>query len=97
MSLIDFVSRAAHLPSWQSSITGEVGPAKIKVVRMDERAYPEEIHDYNEALLVIEGKLLLRVKRDVITIGPGQMYLALAGTPHAVLPGSNGTLVIIDV
>ncbi|TKC87873.1 cupin domain-containing protein [Trinickia terrae] len=64
---------------------------------MDEQPYEEETHDYNEGLLVVDGKLLLQVEEEKVVVEAGQMYLALAGTPHAVLPGSHGTLVIIDV
>jgi len=98
MPLIDFNSLAGDLATtWRSSVVGEVGSAKIKVLRMDEQSYGEETHDYNEGLLVVEGKLFLQVARETVTVETGQMYLALAGIPHAVLPGSYGTLVIIDV
>jgi len=36
MSLIDFKSvAAAQAVAWKSTIVGEVGPARIKVLRMD--------------------------------------------------------------
>lgn len=98
MSLIDFKSvAAAQAVAWKSTIVGEVGPARIKVLRMDAQAYEAEVHDYNEGLLVLEGRMLLEVAGETIIVEAGQMYLALAGVPHAVLPGSHGTLVIIDV
>ncbi|MGV2287381.1 cupin domain-containing protein [Trinickia sp. YCB016] len=98
MSLIDFDTFAASLPdAWKSSIVGHVGPARIKVLKMDEQAYGEETHDYNEALIVASGELKLQVAGETILVGAGQMYLAEAGVPHAVLPGSHGTLVIVDV
>jgi mannose-6-phosphate isomerase-like protein (cupin superfamily) len=98
MSLIDFDSLAASLPAvWTSSIVGQVGPARIKVLRMDEQAYQEETHDYNEGLLVVNGKLMLQVLGEEVVVAPGQMYLAVAGVAHSVLPGSCGTLVIIDM
>lgn len=50
-----------------------------------------------EALPVIDGRLLLQVPGETIDVAAGQLYLAQAGTPHAVLPGSYGTLVIVDV
>lgn len=98
MPLLDFASIAEGLEKpWKSSIIGNIGPAKIKVVRMDQRPLVEETHDYNEALVVLDGSLKLNVDGDEITVLPGQMYLAIGGTPHTVLPGSHGTLVIIDV
>ncbi|AIO38431.1 cupin domain-containing protein [Burkholderia sp. AU19243] len=98
MSLIDFKSvAAAQAAAWKSTIVGEVGPARIKVLRMDAQPYDAEVHDYDEGLLVLDGRLMLEVDARTIVVEPGQMYLATAGTRHAVLPGSHGTLAIIDV
>lgn len=98
MPLLDFTALAAQLPdTWKSTRLGQVGPARIKVLRMDAQAYEEETHDYNEGLLVIDGHLRLSIGNDAIEVGAGQMYLVEAGTAHGVLAGSHGTLVIIDV
>ncbi len=98
MPLLDFAAIAEHLPnSWKSTCLGQVGPARIKVLRMDEQAYEEETHDYNEGLLVISGCLQLTVGGEVVSVGAGQMYLVEAHTAHAVLKGSQGTLVIVDI
>ncbi|WP_025858664.1 cupin domain-containing protein [Pseudomonas sp. CHM02] len=98
MPLLDFAAIAGQLPdSWKSTRLGQVGPARIKVLRMDEQAYEEETHAYNEGLLVIEGQLRLSIGDSEIRVGAGQMYLVEAGIAHAVLAGSHGTLVILDV
>ncbi len=98
MPLLDFAAIAEQLPdTWKSTRLGQVGPARIKVLRMDEQAYVEETHDYNEGLLVISGCLHLSLEGEQIKVGAGQMYLVQAGTAHAVLAGSHGTLVILDV
>lgn len=98
MTSIDFKLIAKTLPAaWRSAVVGKVGAANIKVLRMDGQPYAEETHDYNEGLLVLDGQLLLQVGQARIVVEAGQMYLAQAGTAHAVLPGSHGTLVIIDV
>ena len=98
MPLLDFAAIAGQLPeSWKSTHLGQVGPARIKVLRMDEQAYEEETHDYNEGLLVVSGLLRLGIGNEEIRVDAGQMYLMEAGIAHAVLAGSHGTLVIIDV
>ena len=98
MPLLDFAAIAEQLPdSWKSTRLGQVGPARIKVLRMDEQAYEQETHDYNEGLLVISGHLLLSIADQAIRVETGQMYLVEAGVAHGVLPGSRGTLMIIDV
>ena len=98
MPLLDFAALAGQLPdSWKSTRLGQVGPAQIKVLRMDEQAYEAETHAYNEGLLVINGLLRLSIGDEEIRVEAGQMYLVQAGIAHAVLAGSQGTLVIIDV
>lgn len=98
MALIDFGSIAAGLPeAWRSRVVGQVDAARIKVLRMDDAPYPAETHDYNEGLLVVSGRMLLEVAGEEVVVDAGQMYLAEAGVAHAVLAGSHGVLVIVDV
>jgi quercetin dioxygenase-like cupin family protein len=98
MSLFDLTALAAGLPqAWRSRVLGHVGSANIKVLRMDSCSSEEEVHDYNEGLLVISGQLRLQVAGDEIVVRAGQLYQASAGVPHRVLPGSEGTLVIFDL
>jgi len=98
MPLFDLLTISANLPTpWQSTILGQVGPARIKVLRMDEMSYGEETHDYNEALLVLSGRMLLQVAGETVVVKAGELYFAAAGVAHAVLPGSDGSLVIVDI
>lgn len=97
MSLVDFELIARGLASdWKSLVVGEVGGSRLKVMRMSQLPYEEEIHSYNEGLLVIEGELKLKVAGEEISVDSGKMFLVKAGTPHEVLAGSHGTLVVID-
>ena len=97
MSLLDLVSISQSLPhAWKSTVLGRVGGSNIKVLRMDEMSSAQEVHDYTEGLLVISGQLMLSVGGESICVNEGQIYLAAAGVPHAVLSGSHGVLVIFD-
>lgn len=96
--LFDLNQQAAELPeAWRSSVLGRVGAANIKVLRMDARSIADEVHDYSEGLLVISGHLRLQVAGEEVVVRAGQLYQAAAGVPHRVLPGSEGTLVIVDL
>ncbi|HEJ7171806.1 TPA: cupin domain-containing protein [Serratia marcescens] len=97
--LFDLNLQAAELPeAWRSTVLGRVGAANIKVLRMDARSIADEVHDYSEGLLVISGHLRLQVAGEVVVVvRAGQLYQAAAGVPHRVLPGSEGTLVIVDL
>ena len=98
MSLYDLKTEALALPeTWHSRVLGRIGTANLKVLRMDERSVIEEVHEYDEGLLVIDGRLELGVTGKKISVTAGQLYIAKAGTPHTVETGSFGTLVIIDL
>jgi mannose-6-phosphate isomerase-like protein (cupin superfamily) len=91
------IEAAAQLQqAWTSKVIGAVGTAKIKLIRMDGTAYPEECHDYTEGLLVLDGQMMLNVDGQRIPVGSGEIYLVPAGVPHHVDSGSHGVLLILD-
>lgn len=97
MSKINIPQLAESLQaSWQSTVLGHVGDAQFKVLRMDGTAYPNESHAFKEALMVVTGQLNLEVHGSIAVVRSGEVFIVPAGTPHAVAPGSHGTLVIID-
>ncbi|PJR64626.1 MULTISPECIES: cupin domain-containing protein [Raoultella] len=98
MSLFDLRTEAHALQeAWRSQVLGRIGETNLKILRMDERSVIEEVHEYDEGLLVIDGRLELSVKGKKISVTSGQLYVAKAGVPHTVEIGSFGTLVIIDL
>lgn len=98
MPLYDLRTEVDALPkAWHSQILGRIGEANLKVVLMDEHSVTEEVHEYDEGLLVIDGRLELSVKGKKISVTSGQLYIAKAGVPHTVESGSFGTLIIIDL
>lgn len=98
MPLYDLRTEAHAIPeAWHSHILGRVGAANLKVLRMDKRSATEEVHEYDEGLLVIDGCLELSMEGKKISVTSGQLYVAKAGIPHTVETGSFGTLIIIDL
>lgn len=97
MSKIDLKAVAASLPqAWRSRIVGRPGGANLKVLRMDSVAYPEEVHAFDEALLVLDGRMNLHIQGHTTGVAAGEVFIVPAGVPHAVAPDSFGTLLIID-
>lgn len=97
MSKIDLKSFAASLPqAWHSSTVGRPGGANLKVVRMDNSPYTEEVHAFDEALLVLDGQMNLQIHGHTTCVSGGEVFIVPAGVPHAVAPGSSGTLIIVD-
>jgi mannose-6-phosphate isomerase-like protein (cupin superfamily) len=95
--LFDLAQAAQLEQAWRSKRLASVGDANLKLLRMDAQAYPVETHAYAEGLLVLDGELYLEVAGEAVTVAAGQLYVVPAGVPHAVRPGSGGTLLIIDV
>ncbi len=97
MSKVDLAASAASLPdAWRSQVVGRAGGANFKVLRMDASAYPDECHDFDEALLVLEGQMNLEIQNAVLAVRAGEVFIVPAGVPHAVAAGSSGVLIIID-
>ncbi|MGK5627513.1 cupin domain-containing protein [Streptomyces sp. URMC 123] len=98
MSAVDLAATAAGLPeAWSSRRLGMVGPACVKVLRMDGLPVEEERHEAAEALLVLDGRLELEVDGLPVTVRAGELFMVAAGAAHAVRPGSRGTLVIVEL
>jgi quercetin dioxygenase-like cupin family protein len=97
MNKTDLLEEASTLPdTWRSVVVGRAGGANVKVLRMDEGAYPRETHEFDEALLVLDGQMNLEIDSRVLPVHRGEVIIVPAGVPHAVALGSHGTLVIID-
>jgi len=97
MGKIDLLAVASTLPAaWRSKVVGLAAGANVKVLRMDGSEYPNEDHSFDEALLVVEGQMNLRLNSELVQVAAGEVYIVPAGVPHAVASGSHGTLVIID-
>ncbi|WP_327678378.1 cupin domain-containing protein [Kitasatospora sp. NBC_00458] len=97
MSQVDLFRTAGALPqAWSSHALGDVGTARVKVLRMDGTPVPEEAHGGAEALVVLDGRLELTVEGADLSVGPGELYLVPAGARHTVREGSRGTLLIVE-
>lgn len=97
MSKTNLLHKSSSLPdAWRSVVVGRAASANVKVLRMDGRAYPDETHEFDEALLVLDGQMNLEIDSQVLSVHQGEVFIVPAGHPHAVAPGSHGTLVIID-
>ena len=97
MRKTNLLLESSSLPeAWRSVVVGRAANANVKVLRMDDRAYPSETHEFDEALLVLDGEMNLEIDSQVLSVRQGEVFIVPAGRPHAVASGSHGTLVIID-
>lgn len=94
---INLQNRATELAApWCSTIIGQAAGANVKVLCMDGAVYPHEVHDFDEALLVIDGQMNLDIAGEITSVRTGEIFIVPAGVAHGVAAGSAGTLVIID-
>ncbi|WP_413736506.1 cupin domain-containing protein [Sodalis sp. RH21] len=92
------INETSALPeAWKSRIISTIGQANIKLIRMDQSGIAAERHeDFAEALILIEGKLQLEIEDHLIDMASGDYYVIPRGKTHRILPGSYGTLLLID-
>lgn len=58
---------------------------------------PDEFHTgFEELLVVIEGQMTLVMDDKTFLLEAGDYYLVPKEAVHGVLPGSHGTLLLID-
>ncbi|WP_279046247.1 cupin domain-containing protein [Cedecea davisae] len=82
---------------WKSQVLGKISGANIKLIKMGGEGIPVESHaGFDELLVVIEGEMDLQVGRETIRLKSGDFYLIPVGAEHRVLPGSHGTLLLVD-
>ncbi|WP_235212906.1 cupin domain-containing protein [Cedecea neteri] len=82
---------------WRSRLLGQVGQANIKLIKMGGEGIPDESHiGFEELLVVIEGQMTLVVDDKTFSLEAGDYYLVPKEAVHRVLPGSHGTLLLID-
>lgn len=96
--MINLEAKAATLPAWKSAVIGQVGTANIKLIKMDGRPIVEEVHDYDEAVFVIEGLLKLEFSGGgSLDLPTGGFFMIPAGQTHSIPPGCRGTLLLVDL
>lgn len=94
-NLIDEASSLPH--AWRSRILGTTGGANLKIIRMDVNGIPYETHNgFDEALLLIDGQMILEIEGEAILMRAGDFQVVPAGKRHRVLKGSYGTLFLVD-
>ncbi|MFJ9691750.1 cupin domain-containing protein [Kitasatospora sp. NPDC101183] len=95
---IEVDARAAELPdAWRSVVLARVATAAVKLLRMDGRELPPEVHGTDEVLFVAEGRLELELDGAEFSLRAGGLCRVPAGARHSVRAGSSGTLLIVEV
>jgi quercetin dioxygenase-like cupin family protein len=67
----------------------------LAVVELDSGAIvPEHLHDNEQLGLVLEGSVTFTVGDETKELGPGGIWRIPGGTPHSLVTGRDGAVVI---
>ena len=98
MSTRNLIAAAHELPCWRSAIVARIGSANVKIERLNAEGQPPETHDdFDEALIVLQGNLELECGGTHVSIRTNDLFVVPMKTPHRVLPGSDGVVLIVNL
>ncbi|MEO8925815.1 MAG: cupin domain-containing protein [Caulobacteraceae bacterium] len=73
-----------------------IGDARLEILNVEAGGLAPERHfDHDEAVLMLEGQMVLDLDGRPIPLGPGDFQLIAAGRSHAIRPGGLGAFLLI--
>lgn len=82
---------------WHHRNLGSVSDVQLKVFRVDKDGLPEEKHAaYTEALYMLDGHITFLLDGREIVLKAGDLQLIPAGCAHSILPGGQGSFLLLD-
>lgn len=99
MSAFDDLAEIRPLPIWEGVLARSVDGERLTlaVIELDPGAVVAEHRHENEQLgMVIRGSVSFRVGGERRALGPGGTWSIPANTPHEVVAGADGA-VVLDV
>ncbi len=97
-NLVDLAD-AVPIQVWEGVVAGRVQSERLTlaVIELAPNAIvPEHRHQNEQCGLVIEGEVTFRIANEERVLGPGGTWRIVGDTPHSVVTGPNGA-VVIDV
>jgi|688.fasta_scaffold299180_3 quercetin dioxygenase-like cupin family protein len=96
-STLKLAGLAQNLPgTWGRAVLGDVGGVKLKLFRTEGEGLDPEVHDWTEALLMIEGELTLILDGEEIFLSAGDLQLIAPGCLHAIRAGAKAAFLLFD-
>jgi mannose-6-phosphate isomerase-like protein (cupin superfamily) len=81
---------------WNPKIVGDLNDSHIKVAKLKgEFVWHHHEHE-DELFLVIKGRLVIRLRNDEITLGPGEFVVIPRGIDHFPIAEEEVKVVLIE-
>ncbi|MFH1804745.1 MAG: cupin domain-containing protein [Pseudomonadota bacterium] len=89
---------AAQLPDgWAGRILADFGCVRLKLFKADAAGLAGEVHsDWDEAILMLDGELVLELDQVPVCLKAGDFHLIPRGVRHRILPGCSGSFILLD-
>lgn len=89
MPVVDIASKLALVAEhWSPKVVARLNDYEIKVVRIAGEFVWHSHPDTDELFLVVEGTLVIQLRDEDVTLGPGQLYVVPRGVEHC--PRADG-------
>ena len=97
-AILNLSEAAAALPDgWKGRVLADFGCVRAKLFKTDPAGLAEERHpDWEEALLMLNGELVIEIAGARHVLKAGDFCLIPRGTPHRILPGCHGCFLLLD-
>jgi len=76
---------------------GDVAVSVYLVEAQPGRGAPLHVHEYDEIVFVQEGRSRIVVENEIRDVGPGEILIVKAQTPHGFINAGDGVLKQIDI
>ena len=95
MNLAAFAAQLSD--GWKGRVLADFGCVRMKLFKADAVGLAEEMHsDWDEAILMLEGELVLELDQVPMHLKAGDFHLIPRGVQHRILPGCRGSFILLD-
>lgn len=96
--VLNLKDTALSLPAgWNGRTLADFGCVRTKLFKVDPAGLAEERHsNWDEALLMLDGELILELDGAQLALKAGDFCLIPRGVPHRILSGCHGSFVLLD-
>lgn len=99
MTNLAHLTELTPIQVWEGVVARRVQGEKLTVAVVElapDAIVPEHVHPHEQCGLVIEGQVTFRIGDEERSFGPGGTWRIVGDTPHSVVTGPDGA-VVIDV
>jgi mannose-6-phosphate isomerase-like protein (cupin superfamily) len=81
---------------WQPKIVGELNDSYIKAVKFKDSFVWHDHENEDELFLVVKGRMVLKLRDQEITIGPGEFAIVPRGVEHCPVAAEEVEVLLLE-